>query len=170
MKTILSVVQLLIIFCSCVKPCGESRGIEGAGLNITFINTANNEYFYPELPILYSSIFKLDSLQVKDSNGKTLTTPSKINSDPINPLKKFYVVEIYPIFIPSDDQASYANEQTKKIYIKYNYNTFDTITIVYKTKKEKCINNYEYIKSYYKNSLLAENFGRPDVLQITLKH
>lgn len=148
---------ILVLSNSCGKPCVEPRGIEGAGLTITFFNTANNEYFYPENTNL--SPYNIDSLRVKDSNGKLLTTPYQLNSDPRNPLFRINVVDIYPIFIPSDDQAAYDIEQTKFIYIKYNYSTFDTLKLVYKTKKEKCANKYEYLKAYYKNNLIGESYN-----------
>ena len=73
-----------------------------------------------------------------DSNGELLETPSHLKEDSVNPLKRFFVPTIYPIFIPSDDQAAFDSEQIKFIYIKYNYNTFDTLKLVYKTKKGKC--------------------------------
>ncbi|MBS1735676.1 MAG: hypothetical protein JSS98_03635 [Bacteroidetes bacterium] len=158
----------ILLFTSCSHPCIEPRGIEGAGLTISFFNTFTNEYFYPENTAL--SPYNIDSLRVKDSNGKQLRTPYQLNSDPINPLKKFQVVEIYPIFIPTDDYAAYENELTKYIYIRYNYETFDTLKVVYKAKKEKCINNFEYIKVFYKNVLLSENFNRPEPLVFLLNH
>ena len=160
---------LIVLFISCGKPCIESRGIEGAGLTISFFNTANNEYFYPENTNL--SPYNIDSLRVKDSNGKLLTTPYQLNSDPRNPLFRIYEVGIYPIFIPTDDLAAYVSEQTKFIYIKYNYNTFDTLKLVYKTKKEKCANKYEYLKAYYKNNLIAESYNSySQGLLFTFKH
>lgn len=159
---------ITIILSGCTKPCIESRGIEGAGLTIHFFNTANNEYFYPENKNL--SPYNIDSLRVKDSKGKQLRTPYQLNSDPRNSLFGIYVVDIYPIFIPEDDQAAYDSEQTKFIYIKYNHNTFDTLKLVYKAKKEKCINNYEYIKAYYRNALLQESYNLPNGLRFTLKH
>ncbi len=60
---------ILITLCSlnCGKPCIESRGIEGAGLTITFFHIANNEYFYPVNTSI--SPFNIDSLRVKDSQG-----------------------------------------------------------------------------------------------------
>ena len=155
-KILLSTFSIILLF-SCGKPCIESRGIEGAGLTITFFRTSNNEYFYPVNTSL--STFSIDSLRVKDSQGHLLTTPYKVNSDPINPLKGFYVVDIYPIFIPSDDQAAFDSEQTKYIYIKYNYKTFDTLKLVYKAKKEKCANMYEYLKAYHKNALISESYN-----------
>lgn len=162
-------VILILLFISCGKPCIESRGIEGAGLTIIFFNTDNNEYFYPENKNL--SPYNIDSLRTKDSNGKLLTTPYQYDQDTINPLQKFNVVDIYPIFIPGDDQAAYDSEQTKFIYIKYNYNTFDTLKLVYKTKKEKCANKYEYLKAYYKNNLIAESYNSySQGLLFTLKH
>lgn len=154
---------------SCGKPCIEPRGIEGAGLTIVFFNTVNNEYFYPENTNL--SPFDIDSLRVKDSNGKLLRTPYHLKQDSVNGLKKFHIPTIYPIFIPSDDQAAFESEQTKYIYIKYNYNTFDTLKLVFKSKKEKCANKYEYLKAYYKNSLIAESYNSySQGLFFTLKH
>lgn len=153
---VLCLITILPIY-SCVKTCIEPRGIEGAGLTITFFNTANNEYFYPENTNL--SPFKIDSLRVKDSNGKLLTTPHQIISDPRNPLYGIYSVDIYPIFIPTDDEAAFSSEQTKFIYIKYNYNTFDTLKLIYKAKKEKCANSYEYLKAYYRNNLIGETYN-----------
>ena len=167
-KKVAAIFMSLIAISGCIKPCIESRGIEGAGLTITFFSIANNEYFYPEN--LNLSPYKIDSLRVKDSNGKSLNTPHHLDQDPVNPLKRFSVVDIYPIFIPDDDAAAYNSEQTKFIYIKYNYNTFDTLKLVYKTKKEKCINNYEYIKAYYKNALLQDSYNLPNGLRFILKH
>lgn len=88
-----------------------------------------------------------------------LRTPYSSQPDSVNPLKGFYRVSIYPIFIPQDDQAAFESEQTKYIYIKYNYNTFDTLKLVYKAKKEKCANMYEYVKAYYKNALVSELYN-----------
>ncbi len=157
MKEIFIAVLIIILFCRCGKPCIEPRGIEGAGLTITFFSIANNEYFYPANTSL--SPFNIDSLQVRDSHENLLNTPYQINSDPVNPLKGFYVPTIYPIFIPQDDKIAFESEQTKYIYIKYNYNTFDTLKLVYKAKKEKCANKYEYLKAYYKNDLIAETYN-----------
>jgi hypothetical protein len=167
-KNLLSIFFITTLFIGCGKPCFETRGIEGAGLTITFFHTTNNEYFYPVNTSL--SPFDIDSLRVKDSQGHLLNTPYQGNSDPVNPLKGFYVVDIYPIFIHQDDQAAFDSEQTKYIYIKYNYNTFDTLKIVFKARKEKCINNYEYVKAYYKNTLLAESYNKPQGLLFKLNH
>lgn len=163
----ITIVTLLFLFLGCDKPCIESRGIEGAGLTITFFHTGNNEYFYPENESL--SPYHIDSLRVTDSQGHLLTTPNQINSDPNNPLRGIYVVGIYPIFIPSADQGAFSTEQTKLIYIKYNYNTFDTIKLVYKARKDKCANNYQYLKAYYKSTLIGET-DRPQGLLFTLNH
>lgn len=168
MKKILLALFTATLLCECGKPCFETRGIEGAGLTITFFHIANNEYFYPENTNL--SPFNIDSLQVKDSKGNLLRNPSSLDQDPLNPLKRFYMVSIYPIFMPIDDQAAFETEQTKYIYIKYNHNTFDTLKIVFKARKEKCINNFEYVKAYYKNTLLAESYNKPQGLLFKLNH
>lgn len=168
MKRII-ILLVIVVYSSCVRPCIEPRGIEGAGLTITFFHTGNNEYFYPEYQNL--SPYRLDSLVVTDSKGRTLTTPYKVNSVPNNPLKGMYVVDIYPIFIPQDDQAAFDSEQTKLIYIKYNYNIFDTLKLVYKASKEKCANMYKYLKAYYKNELIDETYNTyHQGLLFTLNH
>lgn len=168
MKKLFLIVFITTLLYRCGKPCFETRGIEGAGLAITFFHAANNEYFYPRNTNL--SIFKIDSLQVKDSRGNQLRTPYSLAQDSIDPLRQFYRVSIYPIFITQEDQAAFDSEQTKYIYIKYNYNTFDTLKLVFKTRKEKCINNYEYVKAYYKNTLLAESYNKPQGLLFKLNH
>lgn len=167
-KILLVLIAQLFIFSECGKICIEPRGIEGAGLTITFFNTAANEYFYPENKSL--SPFNIDSLKAKDSQGHLLSISSQINSDPLNPLRKFYVVGIYPIFISQEDQAAFDSELTKFIYIKYSYNTFDTLKLVFKAKKEKCIDNFEYVRAYYKNALLSESYNKPQGLLFKLNH
>ena len=108
----------VVLFISCGKPCIESRGIEGAGLTITFFNTANNEYFYPENTSLSS--YNIDSLRVKDSNGKLLTTPYHLKEDSANSLKRFMVPTIYPILF----------HQTTRLLMKVNkQNLFISSTI-----------------------------------------
>lgn len=152
----------------CEKTCVESRGIEGAGLTIDFLHAGNGEYLYPDDINLFS--YPLDSLQVTDSRGNILNTPASLNSDPNNPLKKYFRVDIYPIFIPSQDYIAFSNEQVKKIYIKYNHNTFDTITLIYKAQKEKCFNNYTYLKAYHHNILVSEINKKPQGLIFKLYH
>jgi hypothetical protein len=66
LSSLLSLSAFLVIFSTtCSKPCIESRGIEGAGLTISFFNTTTNEYIYPVDTSL--SAFRIDSLRVKDS-------------------------------------------------------------------------------------------------------
>jgi hypothetical protein len=168
-KTNVIIIGLSILISSCTKPCVEPRGIEGAGLTISFFNTTNNEYFYPENANL--SPYKIDSLRVKDSNGKLLTTPCQRNLDPRNPLKAFYVVGIYPIFIPSDDQAAYNMEQTNLFILSTTPTLSIKLRLVYKAAHEKCANKYEYIEAYYKNNLIAESYNSySQGLLFTLKH
>lgn len=147
----------LVLFISCSRICIEPRGIQSAALVIKFFNAINNQYIYPEDNNL--SPFNTDSLQVKDSNGRLLTTSFNLDQDSINPLRRYYLVNIYPIFIPSDDDGSYNSEKSKDIYIRYNYQTFDTLKLVYKAKKEKCADLYQYLKVYYKNNLIGEAYN-----------
>lgn len=160
---------LLLSFCGCIRPCIESRGIEGAGLTVKFFHTANDQYFYTENPNL--SPFRLDSLRVLDSRGKLLTTPTGIDHDHRNPLNKIHTVGIYPIFIPSDDGEAFNSEQRKTIYIYYNRTTFDTLRLVHKARKAKCANKYEYIKAYHRGRLVAETYDSYyQGLELTLNH
>ncbi len=167
-KNIFGIFFFTLSIAGCGKICVESRGIEGAGLTVDFIHAGNGQYFYPDDVNLFS--YPLDSLQVTDSRGNILHTAAVLNSDPTNPLKKYYRVDIYPIFIPSQDQNAFTNEEVKQIYIKYNHNTFDTITLVYKVQKEKCYNNYTYLKAYHRNSLLSEIYKKPQGLIFTINH
>lgn len=157
MQKLLSLFILFLSVIGCGKICVEPRGIEGAGLTITFFNTQNNNYFYPEDTLAFPSPFKIDSLKVRDSNGKLLRTPYQPNNDASG--KRFFVVDIYPIFIMEDDAAAFENEMSKTIYLRYNYNTFDTIQLVYKTKKEKCANKYEYLKAFRHSKLISETYN-----------
>lgn len=154
---------------SCGKLCIESRfTLENAGLLIDFFNENNNQYFYPEDTSL--SPYHIDSLRIKDSKGNSLQTDYTLNLDPRNPLKRFNEINIYPIFIDADDEVSYNNEQTKLIYLKYNSNTFDTLKLTFKAKKEKCGNLFQFIKIYYKGDLLLENHNTLGPFVFTLNH
>ena len=154
------------VLCQCT-PCVESRGIEGAGLTIDFFDRAANQYFYPEIKT--RSPYNIDSLKVIDSKGNRLTTPYQPKQSALNPLEAFYSVDIYPIFIPQQDTAAFRGEQTKDIFIRYNHNTYDTIRLVYKAKKTKCINAFEYLRAYHRGVLLAQG-DRPSGLVFKLNH
>lgn len=136
-------------------------------MTIDFFNKSANQYFYPENKSL--SYYNIDSLKVVDSKGNRLTTPYQPKQSALNPLEAFYSVTVYPIFIPEQDTAAFRIEQAKDIFIRYNYNTYDTIHLVYKAKRTKCINAYEYIKAYYQGVLLAED-DRPSGLVFKLTH
>jgi hypothetical protein len=157
MQKLLCLFIIFILHAGCGKPCVEPRGIEGAGLTITFFNTQNNNYFYPFDTLAFPSPFKIDSLKVRDSNGKILRTPYQLNNDASG--KSFFVVDIYPIFITEDDGIAFEREMSKTIYLRYKYNAFDTIQLVYKAKKEKCANKYEYLKAFRHNKLIGETYN-----------
>lgn len=160
---------IIFLSISCNKLCSGYRvSIESSGVTINLFNTANNEYFYPENKRL--SPYNIDSLTIRDSKENLLQTDFQLNSDPRNPLKKFYVVQAYPIFKDADDEEAFNNEETKFLYIKYNYNTFDTLQLTFKAKKEKCGNVFEYLKVYYKDSLLLNGQNTTDAFILTLNH
>lgn len=159
----------IVLVNSCSKPCIEARfTLENAGLLIDFFNENNNQYFYPEDTSL--SPYHIDSLTIKDSKENLLQADYTLNLDPRNPLKKFNEVFVHPIFIDADDEVSYNNEQTKLIYLKYNSNTFDTLKITFRAKKEKCGNLFQYIKIYYQDNLLLEDNNTLGPFVFTLNH
>jgi hypothetical protein len=174
MKKIHSVLFILFFIVaflldSCGKACIEARyTLENAGLLIDFFNEDNNQYFYPEDTTL--SPYQIDSLRIKDSEGNLLQSDYTLALDPRNPLKKFNEAYVYPIFIDISDRGSYNNEQTKLIYLRYNNNTFDTLKLTFKAKKEKCGSLFQYIRIYYKDNLLLEDNNSLGPFVITLNH
>jgi hypothetical protein len=58
-------------------------------------------------------------------------------------------------FIIPDDNNAYEREKTRNIYLKYNYNTTDTLTLVFKAYKARCKGSlYEYLNIYHRNQLI----------------
>lgn len=128
-----------------------------------------DNYFYPDNESL--SPFRRDSLKVINEDGQVFTRISfGLTSDPRNPLKAFYKVGIAPAFIIPDDNTAFTTEKTRKIYLKYNYNTSDTLTLVFKAKNGRCdMSEYEYLKIYHRNVLIAQ-VTEKTFIDFTLKH
>jgi len=160
---------LAIIISSCVKPCEDYGGLEQSVMVIYPFNQSMGNYLYPEDETL--SPFKKDSLQVFNENGVKFNFVSfPKQSDPRNPLKLFYSVTVAPAFIIPDDNDAFNAEKSRKIYLKYNYNTIDTLTLVFKAKKTKCDKSeYEYLKIFYRNNLIA-SIDYQNAIDFTLNH
>lgn len=154
---------------SCTKPCEDYGGLEQSVMLIYPFNLNTDNYLYPREEAL--SVFKRDSLLVINENGvKFVLVKFPLNSDPRNPLKLFYSISIAPAFIIPDDNGAFTIEKTRKIYLKYNYNTIDTLTLVFKAKKTKCNKSeYEYLKIFYQSNLIA-SINRQNFIDFTLKH
>ena len=90
-----------------------------------------------------------------NSDGYTLRQAYGSNNSPANPLKGFYVVGIAPTFDTQSDKDAFDKKKTKYLYIQYNHNTFDTLQLVFKAKKTDCADEYEYLKVYHRNKLMA---------------
>jgi len=144
----------LLLFNSCTKPCEEIKGLESSSMVIYPFNLSLNNYFYPQDE--FRSSFKKDSLQVINEDGRRFPLVSFIlNSDPRNVLEAFYAIKISPAFIIPDDESAFNAEKTRKIYIKYSYNTIDTLTLVFKAKRVQCNRSrYDYLKVYYRGNLI----------------
>jgi hypothetical protein len=63
----------------------------------------------------------------------------------------------------------FIHEKTKYVYLQYNFNTADTLKLVYKAKKTKCIDVYQYLNIFYRDTLLA-SVTNDDFMEFTLKH
>lgn len=147
----------LLSGCDCTKTCpGDISGLEKSVMIIYPFNTSMDNYLYPEIES--QSPFRRDSLKVINEDGQIFTRVSfGLESDPRNQLKRFYSVSIAPAFIIPDDNTAFTTEKTRKIYLKYNYNTSDTLTLVFRAKKGKCdMSEYEYLKIYHRNALIAQ--------------
>ena len=103
------------------------------------------------------------------SDGYTLRQAYGSNNSPANPLKGFYVVGITPIFDNQLAKDAFDREKTKYLYIQYNHNTIDTLQLVLKAKKTDYADEYEYLKMYHRNKLIASvanDYG----LELMLNH
>ena len=157
-KTCLILISgISVLFIKCHKPlnCGETRGLETSSLAISIFNTATNNYMYPREE--FQSSFKKDSLQVFNEDGKKFNFVNfRLALDPRNNLNGYYGVNISPAFIIPDDNDAFTREKTRKIYLQYNYNTRDTLTLTFKVYKDKCDKGqYDYLKIYYRGELIS---------------
>ena len=171
MKNLISTAFLLIVLLtnSCTKACEDYGGLEQSKLLIYPFNLSTGNYIYPDNEAL--SIYKKDSLQVINENGiRFVGVNFPGQSDPRNPLKGFYSISVAPAFIIPDDNDAFNIEKTRKIYLKYNYNTSDTLTLVFKAKKTKCNKSeYDYLKVFHRNILIASIFTKNQI-DFTLNH
>ncbi len=155
MKKYLLVICLCSTFYSCIKPCSLDRGsLINSSILIYPFNTAANEYFHPQLES--DSPYRRDSLKVLDEEGKSYPFVRFLpKQDPRNALRIFYAIQASPAFrIPKDNDA-FNVEKTRKMYLQYNHNTADTLTLVFKGKKLKCVaSEYEYLKIYHRSKLI----------------
>ena len=141
----------------CTKPlqCGEALDLQRSAMLIFPFDNALDKYLYTENP--FTNIFNRDSLKVINQDGtQPFSVSFLIKSDPRNQLNSFYAIKISPAFFVPDDNDAFNSEKTRKIYLKYNYNTIDTLSLVFKATKNKCNKSeYEYAKVFYKGNLLT---------------
>lgn len=169
MKILSVLFFIFFIFNSCTKPCEDLKGLESSALLVYPFNLSMNNYFYPQDD--FRSPFKKDSLQVINEDGRKFPNVSfLLEEDPRGGLQKFYAIKISPAFIIPDDNGAFEIEKTRKIYLKYNYNTADTLTLVFKAKKTKCDRStYEYLKIYHSNNLI-KSISNDIATDFTLNH
>ena len=145
------------LFINCNKPlgCAESRGLETLSLAISIFNAATNSYMYPREE--FQSSFKRDSLQVFNEDGKKFNFVSfGLALDPRNNLNGYYGINISPAFIIPDDNDAFNHEKSRKIYLQYDYNSRDTLTLTFRAYKDKCgKGQYEYLKVYHRGALVS---------------
>ncbi len=156
MRKILLLVYTCFLLNGCKKPfnCSEAEGLEDSAIVIYPFHTGLNEYFYPEDE--FRSPYKRDSLQVFNEDGRKFERVRfLLNNDPAIPLNRFYAISIAPAFIIPDDNNAFQTEKTRNVYLKYNHNTADTLSLVFKAYKDECKKGvYEYLKIYHRGNLI----------------
>lgn len=155
---ILIILGWICLFSSnCRKPfsCGEPRGIESSTIGIHIYNTATGSYMYPGNE--FQTTYKRDSLKIYTDGPRQFNWyGTGLEQDPKDPLNQYYSIGFSPLFFIPEDNDAFDHEKTKKVYIQYNYNTFDTLTFVFKAYKDKCDKGqFEYLKVYYKGNLVS---------------
>jgi hypothetical protein len=153
-------VLLSFFFLSCGKAkyhCGETAGVERSGVGISFYSVPNSKYMYTNVP--FYSLYNKDSLVIRDQDGVkiSLLISSNIdNKDPNNPIG-YYIFGLTPIYNSSTDAVAFNQEVTKKFYMQYNSTEKDTLTCIFKAKRNECNSYFEYLKVYYKNNLIGSS-------------
>lgn len=154
---LLIVFHFILLFFSCKKPlyCKEAKGIETSSFSISLFNSATNNYMYPREE--FQSSFKKDSLKVYTDGARAFNFVGfELEQDPRNSLNGYYSLGISPVFFIPEDNDAFTQEKTKKIYLQYNYNTSDTLTLVFKAYKDKCDKGqFEYLKVYHRGKIIA---------------
>lgn len=156
-KKLLLFFSIAFIYYGCTKPlqCGEAVDLQRSAMLIYPFDISADNYLYTDNP--YTTIYKKDSLKVFNQDGTQPFSVSFIlNEDPRGGFRKFYAIKISPAFFVPGDNDAFNAEKTRKIYLKYNYNTIDTLSLVFKATKNKCDKSeYEYAKVFYRGNLLT---------------
>jgi hypothetical protein len=144
-------------------------GLEGSSIGIDLFDKASNEYFYLETR---QSLYNKDSLRVFDENGQRFgSIEFGLGEDPRNNLRRFYKTVIYPAFRLPGDEDAVNREKTRTMYLRYNSSVTDTLTLVFKAKKNRCDRYiYEYAKIYYNGSLISSSVINDILISFQLNH
>lgn len=150
--SIFVVIAAFNIQSGCVKggKCELADDVRGAGLSFIFIDNASDRYLYTTLTPLYN----IDSLQIFDENNisyRIFKAPSNLPNSPAT----YWHISITGIYNPQTDAAAFNSEVCKKFILKYSYNETDTMRVCYKAKETKCGSQFEYMKVFYKGSLIG---------------
>jgi hypothetical protein len=167
----LSILCCIILFQSCKRPlfCGEGQGVENSAFTVAIYNTATNSYMFPRNE--FQTTYKRDSVRVYTDGPRGFNWYGfGLEQDPKDPLNQYYGMGITPIFFIPEDNDAFNQEKTKKIYIQYNYNTADTLTLVFKAYRDKCDRGqFEYLKIYHRGNLISSSKENNTVV-FTLNH
>ena len=157
MKILIPLIFFIVIipFFSCNKVCDETPSSKVAGFSIDFFDVPTNNYLYPKYPPLIPGYNK-DSLVIVDDIGRFFKLRQIQNQHPDNPIYKYYRINLGPIYYEQTDQNSFTQEITRKFYIRYNQKERDTLVCVFKNKRTKCHEEFEFIKFYYRGELVSQ--------------
>ena len=144
-----------LLFFSCGKTdnhCSETAGVESSTVLVTFYSSTAAKYMYTNIPLY--SLYNKDSLVITDQDGIKLNLLTTSDIDPNNPGTGYYIFGITPIYKTQTDVAAFNQEISKQFYIKYNRTERDTLTCIFKANKNECNSYFEYLKVYYRNTLI----------------
>jgi hypothetical protein len=156
-KTLLLTTTLFsFVFTNCKKKnaCDYDfpDNVNASSIQVIFRDSVTHNYLYPERNPLPN--YNVDSLVIVNHNNTILTLLNSIYSDPINPLKGYWEVNLGPIYDYRTDNVSFQNSVKRNFYIFYNNTDKDTLSTEFKSVYTQCGSMFEYVKIYYKSKLI----------------
>lgn len=169
-KKIVSILFFTIsfFFIACNKntgsgSCEEALTIENAsGLELHIKDTTRNRFIYDKI----QPIYKLDSLEVWDNQGKRYKIFTNDASDTSPTGGPYSVIGVFGLYDSRYDGNFYNDTIRKSIFIKYKYNDWDTLNISYKAIEGICGSQFSFLQVIHRKKVisLTQNKFNPKIL------